>query len=171
MPIVRLKVRIGPETIKHMETSFDKRLEPWPRAIPKEQEVNALIDTGASVSIIDISKLEEMRLPVRGYCKINGFDSLDDGGKVKVYPNYEVGLSLFGLAGGNPIISIREGQIVGHQLANARFNALIGMDVLRHCHFHLDGPNDCFELTAPQPFVEEFSSISKEEWDSAERNR
>jgi hypothetical protein len=34
------------------------------------------------------------------------------------------------------------------------------MDVLKHCHFHLDGPGDGFEITAPEPFVEEISSVS-----------
>jgi hypothetical protein len=41
-----------------------------------------------------------------------------------------------------------------------RFEVLIGMDVLKHCQFFLDGPNDSFEITAPHSVVEEMSSVS-----------
>jgi hypothetical protein len=57
-------------TLRHLEQAYDNRCEPWPRSIPKELEIDALID------------------------------------------------------------------------------ALI------------DGPGDCFEITAPEPFVEEISSVS-----------
>ena len=70
MPIIRVKIRVGPVTLRHLEQGYDNRCEPWPRSIPKELEIDALID------------------------------------------------------------------------------ALI------------DGPGDCFEITAPEPFVEEISSVS-----------
>jgi len=89
MPIIRVKIPVGPVTLRHLEQGYDNRCEPWPRSIPKELEVDALIDTGASVTIIDTSIVEDV-----------------------------------------------------------------------HCHFHLDGPGDCFEITAPEPFVDEISSVS-----------
>jgi len=47
MPIIRLKIRVGPVTLRHLEQGYDNRCEPWPRSIPKELEVDALFDTGA----------------------------------------------------------------------------------------------------------------------------
>lgn len=77
MPIIRLKIRVGPVTLRHLEQGYDNRCEPWPRSIPKELEVDALIDTGASVTIIDTSIVEDMPLRCFGYCPISGFDSQD----------------------------------------------------------------------------------------------
>jgi hypothetical protein len=161
MPIVRVKVLIGPVTLKHLEADYSRRCDPWPNCMPKELEVDALIDTGASVSIIDSDIVEQLRLRSYGYCPISGFDSRDgEGGKARQYPNYEAGLVLLDASGATPILTIKTGQIVGHQVATARFQAILGMDVLKHCHFHLDGPGDCFEITAPEPLVEEISSVT-----------
>lgn len=161
MPIIRVKIRVGSVTLRHLEQGYDNRCEPWPRSIPKELVVDALIDTGASVTIIDTSIVEDMPLRCFGYCPISGFDSQDSGlGKAKEYPNYEAGLVLLDACGDTPLLTIKTGQIVGHSVGNARFRAILGMDVLKHCHFHLDGPGDCFEITAPEPFVEEISSVS-----------
>lgn len=161
MPIIRVKIRVGPVTLRHLEESYANRCEPWPRCIPKELEVDALIDTGASVSIIDSSIVEEMPLRSYGYCPISGFDSQGgDEGKAKQYPNYEAGLILLDASGLTPFLTVKTGQIVGHRVGDKKFKALLGMDVLKHCHFHLNGPNDCFEITAPEPFVKEISSVT-----------
>ena len=161
MPIIRVKIHVGPVTPRHLEQGYHNRCEPWPRSIPKELEVDALIDTGASVSIIDTSIVEEMPLRSYGYCPISGFDSQGgDEGKAKQYPNYEAGLVLLDASEVAPILTVKTGQLVGHPVGNGRFRAILGMDVLKHCHFQLDGPGDCFEITAPEPLVEEISSVS-----------
>ena len=109
MPIIRVKIRVGPVTLRHLEQGYDNRCEPWPRSMPKELEVDALIDTGASVTIIDTSIVEDMPLRCFGYCPISGFDSQDSGsGKAKEYPNYEAGLVLLDACGDTPLVLWRE---------------------------------------------------------------
>lgn len=161
MLIVQLIVRIGPVTLKQKQAYYDKHRELWPSAKPKCKTVNALIGTGASVTIIDTSIVEELELSPRGYCPVNGFDShTENGDRPKKYPNYEVGLCIVGASTSQPLLTIRTGQAVGHSLMNTRFDAIIGMDVLHHCHFELDGPNDCFELSAPVTSVDEICSVT-----------
>lgn len=161
MPIIRVKILIGPVTLRHFEDYYDKHFEPWPKSIPKEIEVNALIDTGASATIIDESLVKALHLRMSGYCKISGFDSQGNTDEEsKRYPNYEAGIVLFDLDGSTPFLTVKTGQVVGHAIKNSRFEVLIGMDVLKHCQFFLDGPNDSFEITAPHYFVEEMSSVS-----------
>lgn len=161
MPIIRVKIRIGPETLKNLERYYANQMEPWPDAVPKEIEVTALIDTGASVSIIDSSIVEKLALRSYGYCRVSGFDSpAGNSGKAKRYPNYEVGFSLLDESGEASVLTVGTGQLVGQALTSPRFDAMIGMDVLKHCHFNLDGPNDSFELTAPIPHVDEISSVT-----------
>lgn len=161
MPIIRIKVRIGPVTLRYLEEGFDRNCELWPAAIPKEMDVEALVDTGASVSIIDSSIAEKMNLIPLGFCAISGFDSLEgDSGNVKKYPNYEAGLVILQASGETPVLTIKAGQIVAHQLDNPGFQAIIGMDVLKHCQFLMDGPSGSFEITAPHSLVEEMSSVS-----------
>lgn len=161
MPIVRAKILIGPVTLRHFEDYYDKHFELWPKSLPKEIEVNALIDTGASVTIIDESLVAALQLRLSGYCKISGFDSQGNADEEsKKYPNYEAGIVLFDRDGSTPILTVKTGQVVGHAIKNSRFEVLIGMDVLKHCQFFLDGPSDCFKITAPHAVVEEISSVS-----------
>ena len=161
IPIIRVVFRIGPVTLRFLEDNLSRKCEPWPRSVPKEVEVSAMIDTGASVSIIDSYIIETMRLEPRGYCPTSGFDSSkEDSGKVRQYPNYELGLTILDADDASPLLTIRTGQIVGHHVANKRFEAIIGMDVLKHCHFHLDGPADRFEIIAPESHVDEISSVT-----------
>lgn len=161
MPIIRVKILIGPVTLRHREASYDKHFEPWPKSMPKELEVSALIDTGASVTIIDASIVEALQLRNYGYCPISGFDSQGSAGeKPREYPNYEAGIVLLESTGDTPLLTVKTGQVVGHTIKNSRFEVLIGMDVLKHCQFFLDGPNDSFEISAHHPVVEEMSSVS-----------
>lgn len=162
-PIVPAIFRIGPESLDLLEGNYAKKLELWPLDVPKEVRVNALIDTGASISILDEEFIEQMnlsRIP-RSFCPVSGFDSPKDAsGEVKEYPNYEMGLSLLDRHGKDAILKVTTGQIVGQRLN--KVDALIGMDVLSHCHFHLDGPNGCFEIIAPNPEIDEIRSIASE---------
>lgn len=161
MPIVRLIVRIGPVMLRQKELYYARHQDIWPDAKPKEKEVSALIDTGASVSIIDTSLVDELELQSKGYCPVSGFDSrTENGDGPKRYPNYEVGLSILDESSRDPIITIETGQAVGHSLSNTRFDAIIGMDVLHHCKLHLDGPNENFELTAAEPNIPEICSVT-----------
>jgi len=156
-----VRILVGPVTLRHLEDDYANRCEPWPRTVPKELKFDALIDTGASVSIIDSGIVERMPLRCFGYCPISGFDSQgSDGGKPKEYPNYEAGLVLLDACGDTPMLTVKTGQIVGHHIGNRRFQVILGMDVLKHCHLHLDGPGDSFEITAPEPLVEEISSVT-----------
>jgi len=161
MPIAQLIVRIGPVTLKQKEAYYQRHREQWPKAKPKKKTVSALIDTGASVTIIEKSIVDELELPAHGYCPICGFDSrTENGDGPKKYPNYEVGLSIVDSDGENPLLTIRTGQAVGHSLGNTRFDAIIGMDVLHHCNFSVYGPDDSYELTAPVASVDEICSVT-----------
>jgi len=160
MPIVRAKFRIGPESLIAMQAYFDKSLEPWPQAVPKEVEVAALIDTGASVTILDHQLIQRMRHQPRGYCNISGFDSKSsDQADATSYPNYEMGLTLLGATDDDCILDVEAAQIVGHDIPNKNFSAIIGMDVLAHCNFQLDGPNQCFDLSSPYAKIKEIRSV------------
>jgi len=161
MPLAQLIVKIGPVTLTRKEAYYQKHQELWPSAKPKEITVSALIDTGASVTIIDKSIVDQLELQAHGFCPISGFDSrTENGDGPKKYPNYEVGLSILDTDEGNPLLTIRTGQAVGHSLSNTRFDAIIGMDVLHHCHFSVRGPDDSYELTAPIAFVDEICSVT-----------
>lgn len=163
MPVIWAMFRIGPVTLESLEANYAKSDEQWPELVPKEVKVKALIDTGASVSILDSTFANQMQLRSNGYCTISGFDSSGAGiGQSKKYPNYEVGVSLMDEENGNAILTVESGQIVGHSISNARFGAIIGMDILKHCYFSLNGPDDYFELIPDEPFVKEISSVTRE---------
>jgi hypothetical protein len=162
MPIVRAVVRLSPVTLRYLESVYRSQLEPWPRSRPKELEIKALIDTGASVSILDENLVSQFEIEPKGYCSISGFDSTKSpDGKVNQYPNYDLGLKILGASDSEPILEIKIGQIVGHSIGNERFDAIIGMDVLAHCQFQLNGPRAQFELTAPVAVIEEMRSVAQ----------
>jgi len=156
LPIIPVTIKTGRFSLRKLDDEFAKKCEPWPRAIPKEITVKALIDSGASVSILDDGLVEKMRLQVTGYCPITGFNSLES----TRCPNYDVGYLFIDHENESELLRIEIGQIVGQPISNERFDAIIGMDVLKHCVFTVNGPDDSFTLEAPHAFVEEVSSVS-----------
>jgi len=43
MPIIKVKIRIGPVTLKHLESHYSSNLEVWPRSQLKEIKIEFAI--------------------------------------------------------------------------------------------------------------------------------
>jgi hypothetical protein len=107
--------------------------------------VMALVDTGASITVIDSSVVSRLRLRDRGVCRVRGFDgSLVPHGAAE-YLNYDISL-IIGASDGNCIAAIGNLQAVGVSLGYDQYHVLLGLDVLRHCKLTLNVAEDYFEM-------------------------
>lgn len=103
-----------------------RNMEPAPRAVI----VRALIDTGASITVVDAALLEKLRLRDRGFCRVRGFDSTSP---VSEYLNYDVSLAILDASGGPPVIRLGNLQAVSADLRHPGYEVLLGADVLTEC--------------------------------------
>ena len=110
---------------------------------PLEVSVKGLIDTGASISIMDQSIRERLRLDSNGYCDVSGFKF--DEGETDRFPNHDVSLTL----GPSGKIIFPHLQVCSCPLSRDGYDFLIGMDVLQHLDLTICGQPGEFTITAP----------------------
>jgi hypothetical protein len=104
--------------------------------IPPPISLNALIDTGATDSIISIGKINSLGLnPVNAQPVIGVGHT-----KPTHYPMYRVGMSLFGVEYYDTTVTVLP--------INIPYNTecLIGRDILLRCLFTYNGPGGSFSL-------------------------
>ena len=140
LPVV--KVRIGHSDA--WRELCDRNLEP----VPPDITVNALIDTGASITVLDAALVRRLGLRDRGVCRVRGFDgSLHADPATREYFNYDISLSIPGAEGG-VVLRVGDLQVVGAPLSCAAYDMLLGLDVLRHCTLTLRLAESMLEITA-----------------------
>jgi len=102
-------------------------------SVPPDIKVKALIDTGASITVIDSGLVRRLRLRDRGVCRVRGFDgNLHAAPAAREYLNYDISIAIPD-AEGVPIVRIGDLQSVGAPLNCEDYEVLLGLDVLRHC--------------------------------------
>jgi len=140
LPVV--KVRIGHSDA--WRELCDRNLEP----VPPDITVNALIDTGASITVLDASLVRRLGLRDRGVCRVRGFDgSMHADPAAREYFNYDISLSIpNGEAG--VVVRVADLQVVGAPLSCAAYDMLLGLDVLRHCSLTLRLGENVLEIVA-----------------------
>lgn len=120
----------------------ERNLDP----VPPDITVKALIDTGASITVIDSTLVRRLRLRDRGVCRVRGFDgNLHADPAAREYLNYDVSLAIPD-GDGNPIIRVGDLQSVGAPLNCEDYQVLLGLDVLRHCILTLRFAADQMEI-------------------------
>lgn len=99
----------------------DNKLEPYSPDI----EVSSLIDTGASISIVDINLLKKLRIHEKDSSFIQGFN-----GSSTEYPTFDVWLKVISRTG-HLLVEIRDLRVAGANLGDYGYNAILGMDILK----------------------------------------
>ena len=102
---------------------------------PRPILINALVDSGASVTLVKADLIERLRLQEKGSCPIAGVcpDIIE-------YPNYDAGLAILDgwEAGAKEFFSISDMQIIGAPLSTPGIEMLLGMDVLENFEFTIN---------------------------------
>jgi hypothetical protein len=102
--------------------------------------VPGLIDTGASISALDLEIVRSLGLEQRGETSIHTPSTGTDHEKK---PTFDA-MIIVGETTGFPLhVTV---PVIGCELATQGFSALIGRNVLRRCRFTYDGPSDSFTL-------------------------
>ena len=115
-----------------LHTKNTRRLTPFAK-------VRLLIDTGASISGIDIRIINGLKLtPYKGQSPVKGVSGIHALRRYKCV----LFLNIFGLKG--LPLDVLEGDFSG-----SPYDGIIGRDVLQFCSFSYHGPSDTFELNAP----------------------
>jgi hypothetical protein len=117
-----------------------------PGAAPPPVRVRALVDTGASMSVVELRHLEVLGAEPSGTI---GLHSSTTGGDPVPARVYAASLALAGDVTG--VLAEDLEVLAVEDLGGFGVQALLGRDVLNLCHLHYDGPHREFGLTFP-PF-------------------
>jgi len=140
LPIVSIRLGVSEAFKSHC----DRQMEPY----PEDLQVRALIDTGASITVIDDQLVSRLCLRSKGFCKVRGFDNSPDGSAShKEYPNYDVSLSIWKTTT-ETTLHIPDLQVVAVPLDCTDYDMLLGMDVLRRCTLHFHFSDNFFDIQA-----------------------
>jgi len=111
--------------------------------IPTAQRIVALIDTGASVSVVDPSVLAALDLNPTGDLDIHTPST--EGISVKA-STYDVQFGIYAIRPGDPHFVSETVQVASAVLANQGIHALIGRDILASCVLIYNGADGYFTL-------------------------
>ena len=127
----RITVEIGPSQAEY-EVAQLQGLE-----LPNPLRVSALIDTGASITVINPKLAESRKL------QMTGSVTLSAAGNRAKYPAYVASLSFPGTS----LRSFELIQVVGCQLPQQPISCLIGRDILRRWRITYDGRNATVKIS------------------------
>ena len=122
LPVIPLEIGVSAAR----EEWLAGKLEPAPRRL----RLNALVDSGATISIVDLASIETLRISPRGDCNIAGFCFPS-----QLCENFDVGLNI---ASGDEHFKIPDLQVAGAHLQDGRYSMLLGADVLKHFELTLN---------------------------------
>jgi predicted aspartyl protease len=111
--------------------------------LPDPQTIDALIDTGASISGVDPAILNALGLSPTGEAEIV---SPTTGGTAVRVPTYDVCIGIYAVRQGDLHFISETIQVTATELSHRTFRALIGTDVLNKCILHYNGADGFFTL-------------------------
>ena len=153
MPVIHVLMdHFGPPTIELAVSigTSDRVTQPDDAILPP-RIVQALVDTGASRSHVDVNILESLRLVSVEDIAVY---TASTGNQPEVMPLYAVNLSLAGDHPGPLACNLR---VVGSdRLDGLRVDMLLGRDVLGDCLSIYDGINRRFSLAYNPPVQDSF---------------
>lgn len=118
-----------------------KMLTDTGQPVPDPQTINALIDTGASISGVDPTILSALGFSPTGEAEI--FSTTASGVAV---PTYDVCIGIYATRQGDVHFLSDTIQVTATNLASRGFQALIGTDILCKCILHYNGADGHFTL-------------------------
>lgn len=110
--------------------------------LPEPVPIRALIDTGASCSVIDLSVASALDLAPTGTTSM-----FTPSTGTTAHNAYQYDVSLTCTVGDNIPHKIQPLAVVGSDLTGRPFKALIGRDVLQNSLFIVDGPSQMITLS------------------------
>lgn len=113
------------------------------QALPDGQSIDALIDTGASISGVDPTILAALCLSPTGQTQILSASSGAVGVSV---PTYDVCIGIYAARPGDLHHISDTIRVTATDLSSRPFKALIGTDVLSKCILHYNGADALFTL-------------------------
>lgn len=134
-PIVRAAIMISGPRIQMLTEAG--------QTIPEVQSINALIDTGASISGVDSTILAALGLTPTGQTQLI---SASSGAKGVSVPTYDVCIGIYAARPGDLHHISDTMRVCATSLSGRAFKALIGTDVLAKCIFHYNGADGHFTL-------------------------
>ena len=146
MPFFTLQISpVGPmvRAAIMVSTARHQMLEAVGQPVPDAQTIQALIDTGASISGVDPTILSALGLTPTGETEIVSTTTGAAGVRV---PSYDVCIGIYAARAGDLHFISETIQVTATNLAGRGFQALIGTDVLRKCILHYNGADGIFTL-------------------------
>lgn len=116
-------------------TAMAKQLEAEGQTVPPPEEIPALVDTGASITAINIETAQRLGLQVTGSMRIGGATGSAD------QPVYAAMVKI-----PDPFIEFDPIQLPGAQLGGTPFQMLIGRNILCSLMLSYDGRRGRFSL-------------------------
>jgi len=113
------------------------------QTIPTPQTIQALIDTGASISGVDPTILSALGLTPTGTAEVVSATSAGAGVSV---PTYDVRIGIFAARQGDLHFISEAVQVTATSFASSGYQALIGTDILSKCILHYNGADGHFTL-------------------------
>ena len=112
-------------------------------SIPDMQEIKGLIDTGATTSCLDTGVIARLGLSPTGFV---GVHTSFSGDQPEIVGLFDVSIWL-----GSPKVHALAMTlpVLRADLSKQTVQCLIGMDVLRKCILHIDGPKETADLIYP----------------------
>jgi predicted aspartyl protease len=124
-----LPVQIG------IPSSLAQQMQAQGQTPPPPEEIQALVDTGASITAINVSVAQRLGLPTTGSIQIGGATGVAD------QPLYA---AMFRIP--DPFIEWDPMTIAGANLSGTPFDILVGRNVLCNMTLSYDGKNGRFSL-------------------------
>jgi hypothetical protein len=125
----RLLIPVMMGLSSHAVKRLSQRLEPPPR----EFQTLALIDTGASITVVSPRVIHHLRAVDRGVCRVTGVGAIDELGNANVVEclNYDLSLTILGsIQEPAPLKTWGDIQALAAPGGMGDHEVLIGLDVL-----------------------------------------
>lgn len=139
VPIVTVEVSVSDA---FANSRFHAQMERPPRPI----DLIALVDTGASLTVIDESVVQKLGLEPRGYCDVRSIHLPADGAESdsRSHDNFDISISVPQCAGAP--LRVGNLQVISAQLPQDQYGVLIGRDLLAKCRLEIDFPAGRMEI-------------------------
>lgn len=115
------------------------------RPVPPSVHLSLLVDTGASMTLIDDAIMRSLQLPPTGSAR---YHTSSTNGVAQHCDQYDVSLVLGGLATPNTL-TVDPLAVIGVPFINHPFDGLLGRDVLSRVQMSWNGPTQVLELVYP----------------------